>query len=104
MYRLFIQDITSKDETGLVRDFQIASRADMDRIASALQPTYDDEPALEELNQSLFPALFTSPVAENPKGTALIDKIDGTTYSVDVTVSLLILFWNRTDSSTLISH
>ena len=80
MYRLFIQDIISKDGAGSVGDFQIASGSDMDRIASALQPTYNDEPSLEELNKSLFPVLFASVVAENPNKTALIDDHGSLNY------------------------
>ncbi|PWY95188.1 putative polyketide synthase [Aspergillus sclerotioniger CBS 115572] len=81
MYHLFIQDVIEKDGAGQIEDFQLVSSADKARIASALQPSYEDEPSLEQLNQSLFPVLFAAAVGENPNKTALIDCHGSLSYS-----------------------
>ncbi|PYI12323.1 putative polyketide synthase [Aspergillus sclerotiicarbonarius CBS 121057] len=81
MYRLFIEDVIATDGVGPIGDFQLVSSADLARIASALQPSYEGEPSLEQLNRSLFPVLFDAAVGGNPNKTALVDCHGSLTYS-----------------------
>lgn len=80
MYQIFIEDIIEKGGQTKLEDVRITSDSDLAQINSLLQPRYESEPSLVELNKSLFLERFRLAVSRYPDKLALADEQAALTY------------------------
>jgi non-ribosomal peptide synthetase component F len=81
MYAVFINDVITRDGDVMLEDVQLVSSTDLKQLSSILQPSYQLEPSLVQLNSDLFPELFTSAVSKSPNDPAVCDDTGSYTYT-----------------------
>ena len=86
-YKVLIENILASEGQANLDSINVVPAEDQKFIASVLQPSFDDEPSLRDLESNLFPTLFSSAVLAHPTKPAVIDDTR-------------VLTWNELDVAT----
>lgn len=81
IFTLLCRNVVESEGDVTMKSINIVSAADEKFIASRLQPPFDVDQTLEELNCELFPALYRKAIDRFPTKLALLDESKSLTYA-----------------------